>query len=49
MATSLDKDITREFSVKIDNREINVTLSSNQEIKLKLKGMKSGRNVAEVG
>ncbi len=42
MATSLDKDITRESSVKIDNREINVTLTSDQEIKLKLKGMKSG-------
>ena len=42
MATSLDKDITRESTIKIDDREINVTLTSNQEIKFKLKGMKSG-------
>lgn len=42
MATILDKDIVRESTVKIDDREINVTLTSNQEIKFKLKGMKSG-------
>jgi len=42
MATKLDKDITRESTVQIDGREILVTLSKDQEIKLRLKGMKSG-------
>tara|TARA_R110000772_G_scaffold193804_1_gene304684 strand:- start:69 stop:434 length:366 start_codon:yes stop_codon:yes gene_type:complete len=42
MATPLNKDIVRESSVKIDDREINITLTSDQEIKMKLKGMKSG-------
>ena len=42
MATKLDKDITRESSIKIDDREINITLTDKQEIKMKLKGMKSG-------
>ena len=39
MATKLDKDITRESSVKIDDREINITLTDKQEIRLKLKGL----------
>lgn len=42
MATRLDKDLIRESTDKSDDREIIVTLSANQEIKLKLKGMKSG-------
>jgi hypothetical protein len=42
MATALDKDLVRESSIKIDGREIVVTLSKNQEISFKLKGMKSG-------
>lgn len=42
MATYLDKDITRESSVKVDNREIQVTLTADQKISFKLKGMKSG-------
>lgn len=42
MATILDKDITRESTVKVDNREIQVTLTADQEISFKLKGMKSG-------
>jgi len=42
MATKLDKDIIRESTVQIDGREIMVTVSANQEIKFKLKGMKSG-------
>lgn len=42
MATPLNKDIVRESTVKIDDREINITLTSDQEIKMKLKGMKSG-------
>lgn len=42
MATILDKDVLRESTVKYDGREIQVTLTENQEITFKLKGMKSG-------
>jgi hypothetical protein len=42
MATSLDKDVTRETSVLIGDREIQITLTSDQKIFLKLKGLKSG-------
>ena len=42
MATVLDKDLIRESTVKIDGREILVTLTEKQEISFKLKGMKSG-------
>jgi hypothetical protein len=42
MATILDKDLTRETSVKFDNREVVITLTDKQTIYMKLKGMKSG-------
>lgn len=42
MATILDKDVTRESTVKYDDREIQVTLTADQMISFKLKGMKSG-------
>jgi len=42
MATILDKDITRETTIKIDDREIQITLTEDQKIVMKLKGMKSG-------
>lgn len=42
MATILDKDITRETTVVVDNREVMITLTTDQTISLKLKGMKSG-------
>lgn len=42
MATILDKDLTRETSVKFDNREVVITLTEDQRISMKLKGMKSG-------
>lgn len=42
MATKLEKDVTRESTIKSKDREIMVTLSANQKITLKLKGMKSG-------
>jgi len=42
MATILDKDITRETTVKVDDREIQITLTDEQKISMKLKGMKSG-------
>lgn len=42
MATILDKELTRETTVKVDDREILVTLTEDQKISLKLKGMKSG-------
>lgn len=42
MATPLDKDLVRESTVKVDGREIVVTLTKGQGISFKLKGMKSG-------
>jgi hypothetical protein len=42
MATILDKDLVRESTVKYDKREIIVTLTEDQKISFKLKGMKSG-------
>lgn len=42
MATKLDKDIIRESTIKINDREIIITLTETQEISMKLKGMKSG-------
>lgn len=42
MPTILDKDLVRESTVRVDNREILITLSSEQKIRMKLKGMKSG-------
>lgn len=42
MATILEKDLIRESTSKYDNREIIVTLTEDQKISFKLKGMKSG-------
>jgi len=42
MATSLDKDITRVSSIKVDGREVLITLTEDQNISLKLKGLKKG-------
>jgi hypothetical protein len=42
MATILDKDLVRESTSKIDDREIVVTLTEDQKISMKLKGLKSG-------
>lgn len=42
MATKLDKKLTRESTSKVDDREILVTLTDDQTISMKLKGMKSG-------
>lgn len=42
MATKLDKELTRESSIKFDEREVLVTLTEDQRISFKLKGMKSG-------
>ena len=42
MATILDKDLTRESTVKITDREIQITITADQKIIMKLKGMKTG-------
>lgn len=42
MATILDKDLTRESTVTVDERNILVTLTEDQKISFRLKGMKSG-------
>ena len=49
MATILDKDITRETTVKVDEREIQITLTEKQSIAMKLKGMKSGAVEIPIG
>jgi hypothetical protein len=41
MATILDKELTRESTAKIDGREILITLTPEQEISFKLKGLKT--------
>jgi len=38
MATILDKDITRESTIKVEGREVMITLNRKQEVVLKLKG-----------
>lgn len=47
MATILDKDITRETTIVVDGREIQITLTESQKVSMKLKGMKSG--IREIG
>ena len=47
MATKLEKDITRESTVKDEDKEIMVTLTANQKISMKLKGKRSG--AVEIG
>jgi len=42
MPTALTKDLLRESTEKYDDRNIYVTLTADQKIKMKLKGMKSG-------
>lgn len=42
MATKLEKDITRESTVKVDDKEIIVTLTADQKISMKLKGKRTG-------
>jgi hypothetical protein len=40
--TILNGDLSRESTIKHDDREIQVTLTADQTIQFKLKGMKSG-------
>lgn len=49
MSTILDKDLVRIATVKRDDREIIVTLTADQKISLKLKGMKSGMLNMDIG
>jgi|TARA_R110000851_G_scaffold196444_2_gene347385 hypothetical protein len=42
MATILNKNLTRESTSTIDGKEITITLTSDQEIELKLKGKRGG-------
>jgi hypothetical protein len=48
MATKLDKDITRESTITVNERNIIVTLTKEQTIRLKLKGMKSGEQTISI-
>lgn len=45
MATKLDKDLIRESKIKINDKEVLVTISSTQDILLKLKGSR-GKGVS---
>lgn len=49
MAVKLEKDLTRESSIEVDDRTIMVTLTKDQEITFKLKGMKSGAVSINIG
>lgn len=49
MATLLNKEITRETTIKVEDREIQITLTENQKISMKLKGMKSGTVTIDIG
>lgn len=40
--TTLDKDLSRETTVRVGEREIQITLTEGQGISMKLKGMKTG-------
>ena len=42
MATILDKDLVRESTLTVEDRNILVTITADQKISMKLKGMKSG-------
>jgi len=42
MATILDKDLVRESTIKVGEREIQVTIGADQTISMKLKGLKTG-------
>ena len=42
MATKLEKDLVRESTIKVNDREILITITADQGVTLKLKGMKSG-------
>ena len=42
MATKLEKNLVRESTVVVDEREVMVTLTADQKISLKLKGMRTG-------
>jgi hypothetical protein len=39
MATKLEKDITRESTVKVEDRELLVTLTADQKVSMKPKGL----------
>ena len=45
MATVLKKDLVRESTVKRKDKEIMVTLGGNQELTLKLKGVRGDKGV----
>jgi len=42
MATKLEKNLTRESSVKVEDREILITITADQKVSMRLKGMKTG-------
>lgn len=47
MATILGKDLTRESSILVDGKEILITLTSSQDIELKLKGQRgNGKSIS---
>jgi len=49
MATKLEKDLIRESTTMIGDRAIMVTITKDQTISLKLKGMKSGALEIPIG
>lgn len=49
MATKLEKNLVRESTVVVDEREVMVTLTADQKISLKLKGMRTGEVSIDIG
>jgi hypothetical protein len=41
MATKLDRDLTRETTLNVNDKQIMITITKNQSILLKLKGERS--------
>ncbi len=46
MATTLNKDVTRESTLEHDGRLINITITADQKVKMKPKGMKTTGEVS---
>ena len=48
MATKLEKDITRESTVEVEGRNVLVTITQDQKVSVKLKGMRTGAKSIDI-
>lgn len=42
MATKLEKNLVRESTITVEDREILITITADQKVSMKLKGMRTG-------